>query len=209
MSLLDYEKFKATPLQRAQCDYIIVPEFVRPEVLKEINADFPDISQAGNFHIDATKYGPRFQAFMDELTSPELRRLFGEKFGFDLEVFPPQVTVRKFMAGTDGNIHNDSRSKKVTVLIYFNEEWKQKGGQLRLTRTKENVDDFYAEVAPVAGNLLAFRRNDVSWHGFPGGSGERRSIQMCYVDPKREGKRKVTGWKKVVRKAFRKAVGLR
>jgi SM-20-related protein len=68
---------------------------------------------------------------MDELTSPKLRRLFGEKTGFDLETYPPQVTVRKFMAGTDGNIHNDSRSKKVAVLIYFNEEWKHKGGQLR------------------------------------------------------------------------------
>jgi hypothetical protein len=95
------------------------------------------------------------------------------------------------------------------VLIYFNEEWKHKGGQLRLTRSKENVDDYYAEVAPVAGNLLAFRRNDVSWRGFPGASGERRSIQMCYVDPRRDGKRKVTGWKKAARKAFRKTAGLR
>ena len=40
MSLLDYEKLKATPLQKGQCDYIIVPEFVRPEAFKEINADF-------------------------------------------------------------------------------------------------------------------------------------------------------------------------
>jgi hypothetical protein len=209
MSLLDYDKFKATPLQRGQCDYIIVPGFVRAEALDEINRDFPAIAQAGNFHTDSVKYGPHFQAFMDEITSPELRRLFGEKFGFDLEGFPPQVTVRKFMAGTDGNIHNDSRSKKVTVLVYFNDEWHQKGGQLRLTRTENDVDDYYAEVAPVRGNLLAFRRNDVSWHGFPGATGERRSIQMCYVDPKREGKRKPTGFAKVVRKAFRKAVGLR
>jgi hypothetical protein len=209
MSLLDYDKFKATPLQKAQCDYIIVPEFVRPDVLKEINSDFPAITQPGNFHVDTHKYGPRFQAFIDELTSPEMRRMFGAKFGFDLETYPPQVTVRKFMAGTDGNIHNDSRSKKVTVLIYFNEEWHQKAGQLRLTRTEADVDDYYAEVAPVRGNLLAFRRNDRSWHGFPGGTGERRSIQMCYIDPKREGKRKPTGIVKVVRKAFRKAVGLR
>jgi hypothetical protein len=47
----------------------------------------------------------RGERLMDELTSPKLRRLFGEKFGFDLETYPPQVTVRKFMAGTDGNIH--------------------------------------------------------------------------------------------------------
>ena len=146
---------------------------------------------------------------MDELKSPEMRRLFGAKFGFDLETYPPQVTVRRYMAGTDGNIHNDSRTKKLTVLIYFNDEWHQKGGQLRLTRTESDVEDYYAEIAPVRGNLLAFRRNDVSFHGFSGAQGERRSIQMCYVNAKREGKRKPTGWKKVVRKAFRKAVGLR
>jgi Rps23 Pro-64 3,4-dihydroxylase Tpa1-like proline 4-hydroxylase len=113
------------------------------------------------------------------------------------------------MAGTDGNIHNDSRTKKLTVLIYFNDEWHQKGGQLRLTRTESDVEDYYAEIAPVRGNLLAFRRNDVSFHGFPGAKGERRSIQMCYVDPRHAGKKKPTGLKKVIRKAFRKAVGLR
>jgi SM-20-related protein len=209
MSLLDFEKLNATPLQKGQCDYIIVPEFVRPEAFKEINADFPSISQPGNFHLDDVKYGPRFQALMDELKSPEMRRLFGAKFGFDLETYPPQVTVRRYMAGTDGNIHNDSRTKKLTVLIYFNDEWHQKGGQLRLTRTESDVEDFYAEIPPVRGNLLAFRRNDVSFHGFPGAKGERRSIQMCYVEPRHAGKKKPTGLKKVIRKAFRKAVGLR
>jgi SM-20-related protein len=209
MSIFDYEKLKATPLQRGQCDYIIIPEFVRPEAFSEVHDDFPAITEPGNFRIADVQYGPRFQALMDELTSPELRRLFGEKFDYDLSGFPPQVTCRKFMAGTDGNIHNDSRTKKVTVLIYFNEEWNQKAGQLRLTRTEKDVEDYYAEVAPIRGNLLAFRRNDVSWHGFPGSAGERRSIQMCYIDPRYEGKVKPTGWKKVVRKAFRKAVGLR
>ena len=88
MTILDFDKFKATPLQRAQCDYIIVPEFVRADALAEINRDFPAITQAGNFHTDQVKYGPGFQAFMDELTSPDLRRLFSAKFGFDLEGFP-------------------------------------------------------------------------------------------------------------------------
>jgi hypothetical protein len=209
MSALNFEKFNATPLQKEPCNYIYVPEFVRPEALKGINADFPEITEPGNFPLDGITYGPRFQALLDEMTGPEMRRHFSEKFGFDLNPYPTQMTVRRFMASWDGNIHNDSRSKKITVLIYFNEEWHHKGGQLRITRSENNVDDYYVEVPPVRGNLLAFQRNDRSFHGFPPSQGERRSIQMYWVDPNRKLKKKATGLRQVVRKAFQKAVGLR
>src|SRR5262249_47949837 len=122
---------------------------------------------------------------------------------------PTQMTVRRHMASWDGNIHNDSRSKKITVLIYFNDEWNQKGGQLRLTRSADNMDDYYLEIPPVRGTLFAFRRNERSFHGFPPGEGERRSIQMYWVDPKRELKKKASGFRQVVRKAFQRAIGQR
>ena len=35
------------------------------------------------------------------------------------------------------------------------------------------------------GTLLAFRRNEDSFHGFRPCGGERRSIQMFWVEPKR------------------------
>jgi len=209
MSALDFKKFDATPLQKEPCNYIYVPEFIKPEALKGINDDFPEIAEPGNFPLEGIKYGPRFQALMDELTGPEMRKHFAEKFGFDLDPFTTQMTVRRHMASWDGTIHNDSRGKKITVLIYFNEEWNQKGGQLRITRSENNIDDYYIEVPPVRGNLLAFQRNDHSFHGFPPGTGERRSIQMYWVDPKRKVKKKATGFRQVVRKALLKAVGIR
>jgi hypothetical protein len=209
MSVLDFAKFDATPLRTEPCNFIVVPEFVRPEALKGINDDFPEIAEPGNFPLDGIKYGPRFQALLDEMTGPEMRRHFTAKFGMDLDAFPTQMTVRRHMASWDGNIHNDSRSKKITVLIYFNEAWDQAGGQLRITRNDKDVDDYYVEVPPIRGNLIAFQRNDRSFHGFPPGQGERRSIQMYWVDPKRELKKKATGFRQVVRKAFQRAAGFR
>lgn len=209
MSVFDFEKFDSTPLQREPCDYIVVPQFIQPEALAGINADYPKISEPGNFPLEGIEYGLRFQALIDALTSAETRRHFAAKFGMDLDSYPTQMTARRFMATWDGNIHNDSRSKKITVLIYFNEEWHQKGGQLRLTRTAEDMDDYFVEVPPVRGTLFAFRRNERSFHGFPPGEGERRSIQMYWVDPKRELKKKATGFRQVVRKAVQRAIGLR
>jgi hypothetical protein len=38
-----------------------------------------------------------------------------------------------------------------------------------------------AEVPPLAGTLLAFRRSERSWHGHYPFEGERRAIQMNWV----------------------------
>jgi SM-20-related protein len=209
MSVLDFAKFDAMALQREPCDYIMVPEFVKMDALAGINADFPKVAGASNYPLEELSYGPQFEALIAELTGPTMRQHFGAKFGMDLDSYPTQVTVRRYMSHLDGKIHNDSRSKKITVLIYFNEEWNQKGGQLRLTRNATDMDDYYVEVPPVRGTLFAFRRNEHSFHGFPGAEGERRTIQMYWVEPKRLEKRKATGFTKVIKKTFNRALGIR
>jgi SM-20-related protein len=62
MPALDFVKFDATPLQKEPCNYMVIPEFIKPEILKGINADFPEITEPGNFPLDGIKYGPRFKA---------------------------------------------------------------------------------------------------------------------------------------------------
>jgi Rps23 Pro-64 3,4-dihydroxylase Tpa1-like proline 4-hydroxylase len=111
------------------------------------------------------------------------------------------------MSALDGNIHNDSRSKKITVLIYFNDTWTQKGGQLRINKAIDKMDDYYVEVPPVRGNLIAFRRNDHSFHGFPSAEGERRTLQMYWVEPERLSKKKATGLRKALNKIYRRTIG--
>jgi len=48
-------------------------------------------------------------------------------------------------------------------------------------RSKDNLDDYAAEVPPTAGTLLAFRRGERSWHGHETFVGPRRVIQLNWV----------------------------
>ena len=210
MSMLDLARFDEAVLHREPCDFIVVPEFVKAEALKLVNSDYPAIAKPGNFPVEELSYGPHFEDLINELTGPEVRSHFESKFAMDLGSYPTQVTIRRYMARIGGgNIHNDSRTKKITVLIYFNEEWHQPGGQLRITRSPSNIDDFYVEVPPVRGTLLAFRRNEYSYHGFRPAQGERRSLQMYWVEPKRLRRKKPTGIRKTIHDLFRKAIGTR
>ena len=205
MAILDFEAFDRAPLQKDPCDFVIVPQFVKPEALTEVNRDYPQIELAGNFPPEELQYGRSFSMLLEELQSPLTRQKFAEKFGIDLEKHPLQITVRKYSEELDGNVHNDSKMKVVTVLIYFNERWTHAGGRLRLVRSPNNIDDYAAEVAPESGTLLAFRRNEHSFHGFLPCVGERRSLQMYWVSPKRIArgdkkptlKRRLKRWMKI------------
>jgi len=172
-------------LQCDPCPYLVVPGFVKPDAMAKINADYPAIAEPGNFPLDGLAYGPGFAAFVDELTGVEMKRHFAAKFAMDLDPYPMQMTVRRLALGDDGHIHNDSITKKITILIYLNHAWDQDGGRLRILRSEHDLDDYAVEVKPSGGTLLAFRRNEHSFHGFKPCHGERRTLQMYWVDPKR------------------------
>ena len=188
MSILDLDAFDQAPLQQATCNYVVVPQFVRPERLAEVNADYPDIAKPGNFDPQGLEYGSAFSQLLEELHGEAVRQRFSAKFGIDLEPFPLQLTVRKFSELSDGNVHNDSKSKIITTLIYFNDGWHHSGGRLRLLRSSWDINDYVAEVVPENGTLFAFQRSEKSFHGFKKVEGERRSLQMYWVKPKRTGR---------------------
>ena len=195
MAFLDFEKFTTVPLQHDPCPFLVVPGFVKPEALDKINSDYPTIEKPGNFPLDGLDFGPVFQQFVDEMQGPEMRRFFSEKFGMDLAPYPTQMTIRRYASADDGDIHNDSVMKKITVLVYLNRTWDQTGGRLRILRSKNSLDDYAVEVNPCGGTMLAFRRNERSYHGFHPCSGERRTVQMYWVEPKRaaRGEKKKRG----------------
>jgi len=182
--MLDYlaiDAFRATPLVKEPFEHLIVERFIGPSALAEINADYPRISSSGSFPVDELSFGSAFNAFLDELNSEEFREAFEEKFGIDLSGRPTITTVRGWCDAKDGKIHTDSTSKIITVLIYMNERWDDAGGRLRLLHSADNIDDFIAELPPVAGTLLAFKRSNNSWHGHKSFAGERRVIQFNWL----------------------------
>ncbi|MBK6741307.1 MAG: 2OG-Fe(II) oxygenase [Haliea sp.] len=182
MSLINLDALRATPLQTDPYDYLVVPEFLSAGALQQVNRDYPAIDSAANHALENLSYGASFESLMEELRGPELATVLGEKFDMDLAVLPTTVTVRKFCERTDGNIHTDHKSKVITMLVYFNEHWDHPDGQLRLLRSKDDIQDYAAQVPPAGGLMIAFRRTDHSWHGHTRFVGERRMVQINYLD---------------------------
>jgi SM-20-related protein len=186
---LRLEALRSTPLVTQPFAHLVVPGFVSEAGLAAINADYPKISSPGSFPTDQLTFGPAFQRMLDELESDGFRETFEEKFDIDLSGRPTITTVRGRCDSGDGQIHTDSKTKIITVLIYMNPSWEQPGGRLRLLRSAHDLNDIIVEIPPVAGTMLAFKRSNNSWHGHEPFSGERRVIQFNWLTS--QGNRKI------------------
>jgi SM-20-related protein len=178
---IDLESIEETLLQKDPFDYIVVPACIASEALENINRDYPGIERPGNLSVDDVNYGVAFRKFLEECRGPEFAAQIGRKFDLDLSRSPVTITVRKYCEKSDGNIHTDHPSKVITVLVYFNQDWSSNDGRLRFLRSDGDIEDYAAEVPPIGGTLLAFRRTDVSWHGHTTFVGERRMVQVNFL----------------------------
>jgi len=178
---IDLEAFAAASLVREPFAYAMVPRFVRPEAMAAINADYPAVRHPGSFPLPTLKYGPAFERFMQAIQGPQFTRAVEKKLNVDLTGRPTMVTARGISAARDGQIHTDSRTKLITVLIYMNNAWEAKTGRLRLLRGPDDLNDVIAEVPPDEGTLLIFKNQPNAWHGFEAFEGPRRVIQLNWV----------------------------
>jgi len=179
--ILDLERLYAATLVRDPFDFVVVDNFVRAEHLPALVGDFPAVRQHGSFPLGTLSLTPGFARLAAELEGDDLRRAIEDKFAIDLAGRPTMITVRGQSDEKDGRIHTDSASKLITLLLYLNPAWDAEGGRLRLLRDGSDLDDFAAEVAPLAGTMVAFRRSAASFHGHYPHVGERRSIQLNWV----------------------------
>lgn len=168
------------PLVREPFPHLVVREFLPESVMVEIDKDFPDVPKRGSFPMSELHSGPTFTALVEYLESAEIARAFSEKLGLDLTGKPTTMTIRGYSGEQDGRVHTDSRTKLVTVLLYLNSGWNSPDGRLRLLRSN-NLDDWFDEVPPDAGTLLAFVNTENAWHGHKPFVGQRRSIQLNWV----------------------------
>ncbi len=178
---IDLAAFDAAPVTREPFAHALVPHFVRPEAMTQINADYPLVTHPGSFPLPTLKYGPAFDELMQAIQGPEFTALVEKKLDVDLTGRPTMVTARGVSAARDGQIHTDSRTKLITVRIYMNNEWEAKTGRLRLLRGPDDLEDVIAEVPPEEGTLLIFKNEPNAWHGFHPFEGPRRVIQLNWV----------------------------
>lgn len=204
--ILDLKALNAAPLQTDPFEYVIVPNFIKPEALSKIQGDYPILDQPGSIPLPQLTYGPAFADSIEALKGAGFEKSISDKFSVDLTGRPTMFTVRARCRATDGKIHADSVTKIITVLIYMNDAaWPNEGGRLRLLRSGTDLQDYVAEVPPNGGTLIAFKRCDHSWHGHEPYDGPRRAIQMNWVTTKfvvhrEQFRHKISTWFKMLKK---------
>ena len=182
MTPLDLDALGKTPLKRAPFEHVVVPGFIRAEAAQAIERDFPRIDDTGSYVPASLRYGPAFGELMDALRGPELAAALGEKFALDLSALPVLLTVRGRTGQHDGRIHYDRAGKVMTALLYLNRGWQEKTGWLRLLRGDGELENYAEEVPPEMGTLLVFRCTPNAWHGHKTFVGQRRAIQLNWID---------------------------
>ncbi|MBV8870592.1 MAG: 2OG-Fe(II) oxygenase [Acetobacteraceae bacterium] len=181
---LDYAALNSVPVATEPFPHLLVRDFVPPASLRQVLGDLPPISQRGSFPVEAVRLGPAARALTTELQGPRLREALAARFGLDLGDAPTMLTLRGWTTERDGHIHVDSVAKRVTVLLYLNQEaqaFGQHEGCLRLLRGPNDLEDYAVEVPPVDGTLLAFPNGADTWHGHKVFSGRRYSMQLNYM----------------------------
>lgn len=179
--MLEFERINAARVESEPFPFTIIPCVVSQEFRTPIEADYPAISRYGSFPLPSLSYGPAFAQLIEELTGERMRSIVERKFGIDLSDRPVMATVRGQCTARDGNIHTDSATKLITMLLYTNRAHECASARLRILRSPTNLDDYAAEVPTEESTLVIFRNGPKAWHGFAPFHGQRRVIQVNWV----------------------------
>jgi hypothetical protein len=181
MQAINFAVLESSSVREEPFPHLIVEGFIRPDAFETIACNFPELPGRGSHPVRELHLGNAMASLMGELQGERFEQIISHKFGLVLKGLPTLCTLRGETSASDGQIHTDSRSKVVTVLIYMNTGWSVPEGRLRILRSPDNIDDYAAEIAPANGTLVAFRRSSRSWHGHQPFVGPRKVIQFNWV----------------------------
>ena len=181
MAFIDLARLRAAPLCRDPFDFVVVENFLADDSLPALIDAFPAVPGHGSYALGSVSCPRLFADLAAELEGDAMRAAIEEKFELDLTDRPTMITLRGYGDGKDGGIHTDSVTKLITVLIYMNHDWVDPAGRLRILRGPRDLEDYAAEIPPLGGMMIAFRRSDRSFHGHRAHVGRRQSIQLNWV----------------------------
>jgi SM-20-related protein len=184
MIALDFERFSEIPVATEPFPHLVVPGFVPPESLRSVFAALPPLNKCGSFPPASVRLGEAARDLVQQMEGDRLRGLIAARFGLDLANAPTMLTLRGWTGERDGRIHTDSTAKRVTALLYLNQDseaFDRQEGCLRLLRGPADLEDYAVEVPPVNGTMLVFPNGASAWHGHRRFVGQRYSIQLNYM----------------------------
>ena len=180
--VIDLSRLTKATVNESPYPYFVSRQALALDEAAAVASAFPKIDRPGAIAVKDTDYGPSFGKLLDELCGDDFRKLIAEKLEVDLDGKEIVINVRGQSRWTDGNIHTDTPSKLVTVLLYFNEPGEVADATgLRILRNGRDLDDYVEEVPPLLGTMLAFKVTPNCWHGFKPFAGPRHSLQLNYL----------------------------
>jgi hypothetical protein len=185
--------------------YIVVEDVMTPEAAAAVRRDFPQTNSVGFLASSDLSREGAYAELLDDLESPELAAILSEKLDLDLSKAGRLITVRRWSRKSDGRIHTDSERKISTFLVYLNETWDSaEGGAFRVLRSDKSFEDYVAEIPPIQGCAVGFKRAGNSWHGHKPFEGERLVVQLTYLQSAEaaEHKRRSAGFQSFLKKLF-------
>ena len=178
--IFDFDKLGALKLQEVPFRYLVHDaSILDPEILEKLCEDFPETPKVGHNDAKDLKVGAEWKAFTEEIYSPAYRKAMERITGLQLSGYEVGIGIRRLSKLSHGAPHADVPRKKVTHLIYFNQEWPFTTGRLRVLRSK-NLEDVHETITPLKGTGLIFVVSQNSFHGFEPFEGIRKAIQINF-----------------------------
>lgn len=205
LKLLSLDAIKAGRVSTEPYRHVICKGVLTPQNAAAIRRDFPHTTSAGFLNATDLAREGAYAALLDDLESPALAAALSEKLDLDLSRAGRLITVRRWSRKSDGRIHTDSKRKLSTFLVYLNKSWNSaEGGAFRVLRSGKSFEDYVAEVPPIQGHAVGFKRADHSWHGHKPFEGERLVVQLTYLQSPEaaEHKRRAAGFQGLMKKLF-------
>ena len=207
--LLDLDRLRKQPIVRDPFPFVVVSGMLKPGAILDLSRDFPEIADGGVYPVDILPLGPSMRKLVEEIGGEEFRKAVEEKFGLDLGGRPPMITLHGRSREKDGRIHRDSDDKVVSLLLYLNEDWPHKTGNLRMLRSPDDLESTVAEVPSTAGTMVVFEVKPNGWHGHHRFVGERRVLMLNYMTGAESHARELKRHRFSAKvKGFKKRIGL-
>jgi Rps23 Pro-64 3,4-dihydroxylase Tpa1-like proline 4-hydroxylase len=195
--------------------HIVVDDFLEPDILREVVAEFPSRENKAFFDRDQERL--KYQFHPQEVSSGLVRNFFAELNGAAFLGFLEELTGiaglisdPHFAGGglhetrrgghlgvhADFNVHGRLKlERRLNLLIYLNEDWPDEyGGELELW--DQDMKQCAVRVKPIFGRAVIFNTALDSYHGHPDplncpDERSRRSIATYYYTAVEDGLRSI------------------